>query len=172
MIVFSSIFVVDTKIISADRFCSSFKVFHFCYRYKNPWKHKHFKLIFFRINLLFGTSNVFYFVWKETSHKPLKVATAETFFPSVYTIGTACFHECFLFHVITERHILYKFIDTQRFFITTMLVCSLCSFFLLIKKVKLKQRSLNFLNNFFCCIFFITFILCECFTIFLLNETF
>ena len=154
MAVFSPIFVVDTKIISGHRFCSSFK------------------LIFFRINLLFCTSNVFYFVWKETSHKPLKVATAETFFPSVYTIGTACFHECFLFHVITERHILYKFIDTQRFFITTMLVCSLCSFFLLIKKVKLKQRSLNFLNNFFCCIFFITFILCECFTIFLLNETF
>ena len=45
-----------------------------------------------------------YFVWKETTHKPLKVAAAKTLFSSVYVIGTTCFNECFLFYVITGRH--------------------------------------------------------------------
>ena len=30
----------------------------------------------------------FYFVWKETTHKPLKMAVAKTLFSSVYAIGT------------------------------------------------------------------------------------
>ena len=38
-----------------------------------------------------------YFVWKETTHKPLQVPAAKTLFSSVYVIGTTCFDECFSF---------------------------------------------------------------------------
>ena len=66
-----------------------------------------------------------YFVWKETSHKPIKVATAKMSFPSVYIIDTTYFNECFLFLLITGRHyFLHKFIVTQRFGETAMLLCS------------------------------------------------
>ena len=65
-----------------------------------------------------------YSVWKETPHKPLKAATAKKYFPSVYIIDTTCFDECFLFRVITGIHFLYKFIVTQRFGETAMLLCS------------------------------------------------
>ena len=65
-------------------------------------------------------------VWKERSHKLLKVANAKKPFPSGCTIDTTCFDECFLFHVIAGRHyFLYKFIVTQRFGTTTMLLRSL-----------------------------------------------
>ena len=37
----------------------------------------------------------FYCVWKDTSHKPSKVAAAKNFFPGVYLIGTACFMNVF-----------------------------------------------------------------------------
>ena len=61
-----------------------------------------------------------YFVWKETTHKPLKVAAANILFSSVYVIGTACFDECFSFSVITKRHYLHyfswKFVVTRHFF--------------------------------------------------------
>ena len=67
-----------------------------------------------------------YSVWKETSHKPLKVAAATESFPNVYIIDTTFFDECFLFHMITRRHyLLYKLIITQRFGETAMLLCSL-----------------------------------------------
>ena len=66
---------------------------------------------------------LFYSIWKETSHKPLKVAAAKKYFPSVYITDTTCFNECFLFHMITGRHyFLYKFIITQRFGTTAMLM--------------------------------------------------
>ena len=40
--------------------------------------------------------NVFsYFVWKETTHKPLKMAAAKILFSGVYVIGTTCFDEWF-----------------------------------------------------------------------------
>ena len=56
-----------------------------------------------------------YFVWKETTHKPLKVAVAKSLFSSVYVIGTTCFDECFSFDVITRRHYFsWKFIATLR----------------------------------------------------------
>ena len=56
----------------------------------------------------------------------LKVETAKKSFLSLYIIDTTCFDECFLFHVTTERHnFLCKFITTQRFGETTMLLCSL-----------------------------------------------
>ena len=47
-------------------------------------------------------------------------------FPSVYIISTTCFDECFLFHLMTGRHyFLCKFIDTQWFGTTAMLLRSL-----------------------------------------------
>ena len=56
-----------------------------------------------------------YSVWKETCHKPLKVAAAKNSFPNVYIIDATCFGECFLFYVITGRHYFScKFIVTQR----------------------------------------------------------
>ena len=36
-----------------------------------------------------------YSVWKGTPHKPLEVAAAKSPFPSVCTIDTTCFDECF-----------------------------------------------------------------------------
>ena len=61
----------------------------------------------------------FYFVWKETNYKPLKLTAAKAFFFSLYAIGTTSFDKCFLFHVITGRHyILKKFIATL---ITTLI---------------------------------------------------
>ena len=57
------------------------------------------------------------FVWKETSHKPLKVPAAITLFSSVYVTVTTCFDECFLFYVITGRqYFSWKINITLRFF--------------------------------------------------------
>ena len=65
-------------------------------------------------------------VWKETSHKPLKVGAGKKSFPSVYIIGKTWFEECFLFHVITGRdHFLHRFSVTQRFRAVAMLLRSL-----------------------------------------------
>ena len=62
-------------------------------------------------------------VRKGTSHKPLKVVPAKKSFPSLCTIDTTCFDECFLLHVITERHyFLYKFLVTQMFGRTSILL--------------------------------------------------
>ena len=70
-----------------------------------------------------GLFTEFYGIWKETARKPSKVAASKNFFSSVYVADTTCFDECFLFDVITERYdILYKFIITQRFFPTVMLL--------------------------------------------------
>ena len=58
-----------------------------------------------------------YFVWKETSHKPLKLAATITLFSNVYVIGTDSFDECFLFYVITGRQSFsWKINVTLRFF--------------------------------------------------------
>ena len=89
-------------------------------------------LVFFSLEMLRRLiktkvyNKLYYSVWKETSHKALKVAAAKKSFQSVYIIDTTCFDECFLFHVINGRHyFLYKFIVTQRFVETAMLLCSL-----------------------------------------------
>ena len=81
---------------------------------------------------------LFYYVWKEMSHKPSKVAGAKNFFASVYVIGTACFDECILFHVIITRHYLYKFSVTLRFFPIAMLL----SFF----KQAFRKRSVFYIR--------------------------
>ena len=52
--------------------------------------------------------NLCYSVWKETLHKPLKVATAKKYFLSVHIIDTTCFDDCFLFHIITGRHFVWQ----------------------------------------------------------------
>ena len=52
----------------------------------------------------------FYSVWKERSHKPLKLAAAKKSFSSVYIIDTTCFGEFFLFHVITGIAVLLRFL--------------------------------------------------------------
>ena len=62
---------------------------------------------------------------KEMSHKPLKVAAVKKSLPNVYIINTICFDEYFLFHVIIERHFLYKFIVTQKCGATAILLHSL-----------------------------------------------
>ena len=41
---------------------------------------------------------------KKMTPKPSKLATAKTFFSSVYAIVTSCLDKCFLFHVVTGRH--------------------------------------------------------------------
>ena len=51
-----------------------------------------------------------YSVWKETSHKSLKVAAAKKSVPSVYVIDATCFYESILFHVIIARHTNYTII--------------------------------------------------------------
>ena len=69
---------------------------------------------------------IVYSVWKETSHKPLKVTAAKKFFPSMYIIGKICFDFCFFFYVITGRHyFLCKFTTTQRFGAIAVLLRSL-----------------------------------------------
>ena len=47
-------------------------------------------------------------------------------FSQVYVTDTACFKECFLFHMILGRnYFLYKFIIAQKYFTTAMLLRSL-----------------------------------------------
>ena len=73
---------------------------------------------------------LFYSVWKETSHKPLKVTTAKITFPNMYIIDRTCFDLRFLFHVITGRHYFSrKFSSTQRFGAIAMLLRSLTQVF-------------------------------------------
>ena len=68
---------------------------------------------------------LFHSVCKETSHKPFKVAAVKKFLSSVYmyVIDKTCFGEFVLSHMITGRHyFLYKFIVTQWFGATAMLL--------------------------------------------------
>ena len=59
---------------------------------------------------------LFYFVWKETTHRPLKVGAAKTLFSNVHFNDTTWFDECFSFYVITGRQYLsWKSIVTVRF---------------------------------------------------------
>ena len=63
-----------------------------------------------------------YFAWKETTHKPLTVAAANSLFSSVHVIGTTSFDECFSLYVITKRHYFsWKFIVT---FLSAILLLS------------------------------------------------
>ena len=51
---------------------------------------------------------VFYFVWKETTHKSLKLAAWKSLFSGVYIIGKTCFDKYFLFDVIAGRNNIHK----------------------------------------------------------------
>ena len=46
---------------------------------------------------------------KRNDSKTSKVATAKKLFSSMYVAGTTFFNECFLFHVITGRHLFYRY---------------------------------------------------------------
>ena len=62
----------------------------------------------------------FFLLWKQTSHKTLKVTDEKNFFSSVYVINAACFDACFSFHLITEIPFLCRFIVTWRLFASSM----------------------------------------------------
>ena len=59
---------------------------------------------------------LFYSIWKEAFHKPLKLRAAKKSVPSVYIIDKTCFDECFFFHIITGKiYFLQKYSVTQSF---------------------------------------------------------
>ena len=64
-----------------------------------------------------------YFIWKETTHKPLKMAAEKSFFSSVYVIGTTCFDECFVFYMITSLFL--KVYQYSEIFLNVMLLLCL-----------------------------------------------
>ena len=66
----------------------------------------------------------FYSILIETTHKPSKVAASKVFFSSVYVIDATCFHESFLFQLITGRY--YFLIKDSRHFEIFQPPC--CSF--------------------------------------------
>ena len=70
-------------------------------------------------------TSLFYSVLKRNISQTFKSRSCKKSFPSVYIIDKTCFVECFLFHVITERHFLHKFSVTQRFGVIAMLLRSL-----------------------------------------------
>ena len=126
---------------------------YFCVHHKNRRKpNQHSKLLYLKMNLHFDISDqisayrklnllpitsiylVFFslemqkkLVQTKFYYKPIRVAAAKkSFLMYMYIIDTTCFDERFLFYVITRRHyFLYKFIVTQRFGETTMLLRSL-----------------------------------------------
>ena len=55
-----------------------------------------------------------YLVLKEASHKPLNVAAAKKYFPSVFIIDATCVDECFSFHVITANSVFYTKLSLPR----------------------------------------------------------
>ena len=78
-----------------------------------------------------------FFAWKETTHKPLNVAAAKSFFSIVYVTDTNYFDECFLFFVMIGRHYLsWKFNVTLRLFLSAMVLFSLKPMF---------ERGLHFM---------------------------
>ena len=129
---------------------------------KNRRKYnQHFKLLFFKINLHYGTSDyistygklnllpinsIFWSSLREkckedwcrpkytTSfpypglkefHKPLNMAAAKMFFPSVFIIDTNCFDECFSFYVITVSSIFYTNLSLPRDLVQPSCCCVL-----------------------------------------------
>ena len=114
---------------------------------------------------------VFNSVWKEMSNLQ-KQKLQKNVSLCVYVIGITCFDKRFLFHVIPGRHyFFYKFIITQSYFGTTMLLYSLKKLFwlksvfylccllnntamLLISKVQ-NKASLTFSEHFFIDIVFL-----------------
>ena len=57
---------------------------------------------------VYHTFFFFYFIWKETTLKPLNVPAAKALFSNEYVIGTTCFDESFLLYVITGGHYFQK----------------------------------------------------------------
>ena len=61
-----------------------------------------------KLNQIKACHVLFYVTWKETTHKPLKLAAAKRLFSSVYIIGTTCFNECFSVYVLTKTLLFVK----------------------------------------------------------------
>ena len=57
----------------------------------------------------------FYYVWNKTIHKPSKVVTSKKNFFSMYVIGTICYDECLLSHVIPGRYWYWSFFQPPCF---------------------------------------------------------
>ena len=67
-----------------------------------------------------------HFVWKETTHKPLKVPAARTLFFSVYVIATTCFDQCFFILCDTWKTLLFlKVYRSSETVLSDMLLLSL-----------------------------------------------
>ena len=81
-------------------------------------------------------------VWKETSRKPLKVAAAKKSFPSVCTIYTTCFDECFVFHVICGRHYFYTNLSLPRGLVQPPCCCILWN-----KRFERSLYSISFIST-------------------------
>ena len=67
----------------------------------------------------------FLFVWKETTHKPLKVAAAKTLFSSAYVIGTTCFDEYFFILCDNWKTLLFMkvYLYSEIFLSVMLLLC-------------------------------------------------
>ena len=67
----------------------------------------------------------FYSLWKERTHKASSESNAKDFFSSVHVIGTSCFDERFLLHVINGWCFFQKNILFSEVFSIAMLLLSL-----------------------------------------------
>ena len=63
-----------------------------------------------------------FLLWRETTHKPSKVAAGKTLFSRMYIIGTTCFNKCFLFCRITEDITFHQSLYLHRHFLIVMLL--------------------------------------------------
>ena len=123
---------------------------------------------------------------KRNFSQTFKSSSCKKVFPKcAYHIDTICFNECFLFHVMIERrYFLYKFIFTQRFVETAMLLYSLKQVFwkksafyiyylhnniTMLLTPRVHKQSSYFLNLL---IALFTPSVCECTTFSLINEVF
>ena len=66
----------------------------------------------------------FYSLWKERIHKPSKEAAAKIFFLNLHVVGTNCFNEYFLLHMITGGNFFHKNVSMPWGFLTAMLLRS------------------------------------------------
>ena len=83
-------------------------------------------------------------VWKKKSHKPLKVAAAKKSFPSLCTIETTCFNECFYCMWSLEFFIQITFYTNLS--LPRVLVQPPCCYVLWSKCSLKQERNLHFVS--------------------------
>ena len=100
------------------------------------------------------------------SSQTFESSNCKNFFPSVYVVGTACFDEYFLFHVMIARHIFYSLNILEVLWkksVFYVLYLHKNIIMLLIPKVQLRFLILKFSEQILFLNFFLhSFILCEC----------